>query len=591
MLKGQRLAFDKLSNDQLLTSSQRLFIDEFMLSAKRLFKLMDVHGDDCLAYRLYDCEVVELNHEVSVLVLVPPAECSCAVPGQKELLLQRADLISISVQSFEMNHLRTYQSRIIEKYSRLSCILELETVFAAHSQREAFSQAELQVARERVQKLQELSQSLNGVWKGVRWVMDVIGFARDKSPACSQVTMEGVRQIWRQYSGGGGGVVSGISGLQRHLQNRAAVQQVAAISNTVATGSSTSSPSSSSRHLLELPSPSAGRVVMANNNNNNENSIPQKPPMKTSPGRGSWPGPTVSDHLFLGDQEHSRSEQQLTIKGGLGLGGSQQYLGVRGKVGGGSGGGSSSSRKNSADSNASQQSETMSCSSAKTVPYQRQGSVDGTQRMQGSRSEDTLNVCREQGGGAGGGGQGGAGRKRTTTSSCTRLGREQGEEEEDGDGFQKPRPVSLHGGRVKGQQGDQQHQQQEAEKKKKGGEETMLEFSTIQVYAAYETGLTNGTSLKLHVTTETTSREVVDLVVKQLNMAVLLKGKEGPIYGERDLQEFCLVAIIGARERCLRDDFKPLQLQNPWRKGRLYVRKRMDVLAALEHNNSQAKMI
>lgn len=75
-----------------------------------------------------------------------------------------------------------------------------------------------------------------------------------------------------------------------------------------------------------------------------------------------------------------------------------------------------------------------------------------------------------------------------------------------------------------------------------------------------------------------------------MNMAVLLKGKDGPIYGEEDLAEFCLVAIIGARERCLRDDFRPLKLQNPWRKGRLYVRKKLDVLAALEHNN-QAKMI
>ena len=46
----------------------------------------------------------------------------------------------------------------------------------------------------------------------------------------------------------------------------------------------------------------------------------------------------------------------------------------------------------------------------------------------------------------------------------------------------------------------------------------------IQVYAAYESGLANGTSVKLHVTTRTVAREVVDLVVRQLNMAVVLKG-------------------------------------------------------------------
>lgn len=114
---------------------------------------------------------------------------------------------------------------------------------------------------------------------------------------------------------------------------------------------------------------------------------------------------------------------------------------------------------------------------------------------------------------------------------------------------------------------------------------------TIQVYAAYETGLASGTSLKLHVTPRTTAREVVDLVVKQLNMAVVLKGKDGPIYPPEQLKNFCLVAVIGARERCLRDDFKPLQLQNPWKKGRLYVRQKQDVLAALEHSSKHSAII
>lgn len=113
----------------------------------------------------------------------------------------------------------------------------------------------------------------------------------------------------------------------------------------------------------------------------------------------------------------------------------------------------------------------------------------------------------------------------------------------------------------------------------------------LQVYAAYETGLASGTSLKLHVTPRTTAREVVDLVVKQLNMAVVLKGKDGPIYTADKLPNFCLVAVIGARERCLRDDFKPLQLQNPWKKGRLYVRQKQDVLAALEHSSRHSQII
>ena len=64
-----------------------------------------------------------------------------------------------------------------------------------------------------------------------------------------------------------------------------------------------------------------------------------------------------------------------------------------------------------------------------------------------------------------------------------------------------------------------------------------------------------------------------------------MKGKDTPIYDNDTLRNFCLVAVIGSRERCLRDDFKPLQLQNPWRKGKLFVRVKSDVLAAIERQS------
>jgi hypothetical protein len=37
-------------------------------------------------------------------------------------------------------------------------------------------------------------------------------------------------------------------------------------------------------------------------------------------------------------------------------------------------------------------------------------------------------------------------------------------------------------------------------------------YNGLQVYAAYHSGLANGTSVKLNVTHATTAREVVDLV-------------------------------------------------------------------------------
>merc|ERR1712142_1214401 len=117
------------------------------------------------------------------------------------------------------------------------------------------------------------------------------------------------------------------------------------------------------------------------------------------------------------------------------------------------------------------------------------------------------------------------------------------------------------------------------------------EPNILQVFAAYDTGLAQGTSVRISVTTSTSAREVVDLVIKQLNMAIILKGKDGPLYENEKLRNFCLVAVIGNRERCLRDDFKPLNLQNPWKKGRLFVRMKHDLLAAIEHISRHTTML
>lgn len=103
----------------------------------------------------------------------------------------------------------------------------------------------------------------------------------------------------------------------------------------------------------------------------------------------------------------------------------------------------------------------------------------------------------------------------------------------------------------------------------------------LRVYAAYESGLTRGTSVMLHVTPKTTSREVIDLVIMQLNKEVIRKGLGGPTYVDSQLQNFCLVAVIGPRERVLRDDYRLLHLQNPWVKGKLFVRTKDNLLAAL----------
>uniref|UniRef100_A0A8D8YBP6 Ankyrin repeat and fibronectin type-III domain-containing protein 1 n=1 Tax=Cacopsylla melanoneura TaxID=428564 RepID=A0A8D8YBP6_9HEMI len=176
---------DKLSG---LSEQQRMFLEHVALTMKRLFRYMEVTEDDCALHRLYDSEVIEISPEVSLIMIVPPIESACSVPGQRELLLQRPDLLPLPVQVFEMVHLGTYQRSLVSKYSRLSCILQLDTALAQQGHREAFSNTEVSLAKERLSRLETLQSRLNTTWKQTRWLLDVLSYARDRmATQCSSV--------------------------------------------------------------------------------------------------------------------------------------------------------------------------------------------------------------------------------------------------------------------------------------------------------------------------------------------------------------------------------------------------------------------
>jgi hypothetical protein len=118
--------------------------------------------------------------------------------------------------------------------------------------------------------------------------------------------------------------------------------------------------------------------------------------IKSSPSRGSWPGPEASNSLAprsvsLLVNEHSKSEQQLCLMPGI----SSRHLSVSSCYD------NSSSRKNSADSNYS-------------AYYSSGGEQTGDEhsisnRLPPSKSEDTLVVIRKKG-------PSNSHRKRATTS-------------------------------------------------------------------------------------------------------------------------------------------------------------------------------
>ncbi|XP_047529691.1 uncharacterized protein LOC125065879 [Vanessa atalanta] len=607
-----------IGNNEQPSESQEMFIEQIATATRRLFRDMEIPDENVSAHRIYDLEVIELNHDVSFIMICPPAEQACSVPGQKEILLQKGDLLSLPIQAFEMIHLQTYHNNILNKYSKLSCVLELDVALAAHSQREAFSCSELQTAKERLTKLEDLQNNLNLIWKAERWLMDLIGFARDKDKA---------------------GPSSGIL-LKNVLDNTT--------SKTSIDGPDCGDSEKDINlkiDLLQIP-PRDGKIT------------------KTSPGRGSWPGPAGNGNHTSLHPEFSKSEQQLSLAprqtsvSTLNLSGSQ-YLHSDPKY----------ARKGSADSQFTQSSimsnNYMSSNSQFDIKSSGSHVSISNNRLPPSRSEDTLVLQNENI----------EPKPRphsintsvSTSSSpllmvknfypgsmiSVKTGKTNVSESAQSlssDSESQSCPITTavphkirpsnhriqcnvissksmnnvkssevdftdtgqdlfsKGHCVKRQPLLETQEEIEYNNKvpKTDGRQSDTEERTgtlpieqrtseqagiLQVFAAYETGLAAGTSLKLHVTPRTSAREVIDLVVKQLNMAAVLKGKSGPVYGPEKLQDFCLVAVIGARERCLRDDFRPLQLQNPWRKGRLYVRLKHDVLAALQHSAKQPAYI
>lgn len=280
---------ENVTNEAQGTEQQKLFVDLVAATARRLFNYMEISPEDSLIHRLYDAEVIELTYDVSFLITVPPAETACCVPGTREILLQRGDLLSLPIQVFEMVHLNTYQKDVINRYSRLSCILELDTAQAQHSHREAFSSLELSVAKDKLARLQDLQSQVNTVWKGARWLIDVITFARDRGSSQQNVIIDTFINLYLDYHL--------LLILIYNIFSQIASQTVGI----------------SMKHLLSLDR----NKNNTSNNNSLKRSLLQLPPrdpklVKSSPGRGSWPGPNLSNSASnLLTTEFSKSEQQL----------------------------------------------------------------------------------------------------------------------------------------------------------------------------------------------------------------------------------------------------------------------------------------
>lgn len=149
-------------------------------AAESLMKKLGVGEEASRLHRLYDREVVELDESVSFIIVFPPPEEVCSAPGQVDYLSHEKNFISLSVQTFEMIHMFTYQQEFICHYSRLSSVLDMDSVICQQSLREAFSPTEVQLAKARQEQLLDFQRELDESWQGMRWILDALHYARDR---------------------------------------------------------------------------------------------------------------------------------------------------------------------------------------------------------------------------------------------------------------------------------------------------------------------------------------------------------------------------------------------------------------------------
>lgn len=331
------------------TLAQEQFQQQLTEASKELLKNLGIEEKDSLSHRICDLEIIELNDEVSVILLFPPPGNVCLGPGTSDEWLIGTDFISVPVPVFELAHVTTYHPNFMRRFARLSSILELDNILSQQELREAFSDEELSDAKDRQDQVGGFLTTLETIWKSMRWLTDILQYARDR-----QVT---------------GGVPLSV---------------------------------------LYAPPPSPLEM--------NDN---------------------------IGNTAHLPDEDDTDAK------------------------------------------------------------------------VSSLNF--------------------NNNLTSGQLERET---------FTKMRSTSR------------------------------LTSGILKVYPAYQSGLAKGTSVKLHVTNRTSCREIINLVIQQLNKTIESRKLDAPVYNEDQWMEFCLIAVVGNMEHTLKDDLCPLQLQNPWTKGQLLVRPR-----------------
>ncbi|XP_072444619.1 ankyrin repeat and fibronectin type-III domain-containing protein 1-like [Chiloscyllium punctatum] len=170
---------DSVATEENTGSSLCTFLDGLRTAVKNLLQHLDMALGQAADFRLYTQEVLEFGHEVSFLLLLPPSDDVCSAPGQDG---HPSGFLTLPLQIFELVHFSTYEQELFTKYCQASILLELDSLLSQQALREAIDNTELIEAKEKHRQVIDLIQQLDDIWREVRWITDVLQYARYRQP-------------------------------------------------------------------------------------------------------------------------------------------------------------------------------------------------------------------------------------------------------------------------------------------------------------------------------------------------------------------------------------------------------------------------
>ncbi|XP_078096007.1 ankyrin repeat and fibronectin type-III domain-containing protein 1-like [Mustelus asterias] len=508
--------------------SQKFFQQELRVAISELMNQIGIPMQQAKEFRLYSQEVLEFADNLSFLLLLPPSDDVCTAPGQKKPN-PCSGFLTLPLQIFELVHFFTYDKAFISQYCQVSALLELDLLLSQQALREAFSDSEVVAAKQRHQQVQDFIQQMEEIWREMRWIMDVLQYARYKQPP------GGIPLTW---------LMDFTTDIKK--DNPQSIS-----SNLDYLPSPTPSPETSRKHPTDLHGMSdeegSSEVFLATDSDY-DSSRAQSPKevdliCSSAPDCNRRPSHNLRDSAPDVLQAHELKSQLVT----------SSHEDTRHTV--------------LYDSDfvlPSRQLELLHITEKRQAYCVRTSSLDiPTQSFHVPRKcwsrPKSMDECATE--------QKPSGSSVNWHRPCLSFNANTPLNSED------TSRLTSHSESQDSTEWINSHQES-LEKEDQPYEGKKLNSVSLRVYPQYHTGLSKEISVKLHVTCSTSAREIVKLVIRQTNeMAIKMSGdKDAQFYRDDQLHHFGLVLSMDNTEKWLQDDFLPLSLQNPWTKGRLYVR-------------------